>query len=188
MIDRTFNFILDELNGFLGIRYPSSEPHVVLSSLSNQDGTVPPQIENKLILSLVNIEREVAAAASSMRLQPHNGDYIRVNPPWSLNLYVLVSACFGNNYGESLKFLSSAIAFFQGKPVFTGENAPDFPRGLEKLSLEMVNLNFQDLNHLWGNLGGKYLPSVVLKARMLTIQEGWVTEQVAAITGTETTL
>ena len=90
MIDTTFNFILDELNGFLGTRYPSSEPHVVLSSLSNQDGTVPPQIENKLILSLVNIEREVAAATSSMQLQPHNGDYIRVNPPWRLNLYVLV--------------------------------------------------------------------------------------------------
>lgn len=188
MIDKTFDFILDELNGFLGIRYPSSEPHVVLSNPSNQDGTVPPQIENKLILSLVNIEREAAAAVSAMQLRPQNGEYVRINPPLNLNVYVLVSAYFGNNYAEALKFLSSAMGFFQGKPVYRREDAPEFPRGLEKLSLEMVNLNFQDLNNLWGNLGGKYLPSVVFKARMLTIQEGWVAERVPEITATETVL
>lgn len=188
MIDATFNFIADALNGFLGARYPSSEPHVVLSSLSNQDGTVPPQIENKLIVTLVNVEREAAAAVSAMQLRPQNGEYVRVSPALNLNLYVLVSAYFGSNYGESLKFLSSAMGFFQSKPVYSREDAPDFPPGLEKLSLEMVNLSLQDLNNLWGNLGGKYLPSVVFKARMLTIQEGWVTAHVPEITGTETTL
>lgn len=188
MIDTTFNFIVDALNGFLGARYPGSEPHVVLSSPSNQDGTVPPQIENKLIVTLVNIEREAAATISAMQLRPHNGEYVRVNPPLNLNLYVLVSAYFGNNYGESLKFLSSAMGFFQGKPVYSREDTPDFPPGLERLSLEMVNLSLQDLNNLWGNLGGKYLPSVVFKARMLSIQEGWVTGHVPEISGTETTL
>jgi len=188
MIDKTFDFILDELNGFLGIRYPSSEPHVVLSNLSNLDGTVPAQIENKLVLSLINIEREAAAAVSAMQMRPQNGEYVRLNPPLNLNLYVLVSAHFGNNYAESLKFLSGAMGFFQAKPVYGREEAPDFPRGLEKLSLEMVNLSFQDLNNVWGNLGGRYIPSVVFKARMLTIQEGWITERVPEITGTETTL
>lgn len=188
MIDKTFNFILGELNGFLGTRYPSSEPHAVLSNPSNQDGTLPPQIENKLILSLVNIERESAASVSAMQLRPQNGDYVRVNPPLNLNLYMLVSAYFGNNYSEALKFLSSAMGFFQGRPVYGSEVAPEFPPGLEKLSLEMVNLSFQDMHNLWGNLGGKYLPSVVFKARMLTIQEGWITEHVPEITGTETVL
>lgn len=187
MIDATFDFILGQLNGFLGTRYPGSEPHVVISSIANQDGTVPPQIENKLILSLVNVERETAAV-NPPRLEPRNGDYARVSPPLNINLYMLVSACFGNNYGESLKFLSGAMGFFQGRPVYTGSESADFPPGLERLSLEMVNLSFQDLNNLWGNLGGKYLPSVVFKARMLTIQEGWVTERVPAVTSTETTI
>lgn len=188
MIDKTFDFILEELNGFLGIRFPSSEPHVVLSNPTSQDGTVPPQIENKLILTLVNIEREAVATISAPQMQARNGEYVRVEPPLNLNVYVLVSAYFGDNYAESLKFLSSAMGFFQGKPVYRREDAPGFPRGLEKLSLEMVNLNLQDLNNLWGNLGGKYLPSVVFKARMLTIQEGWIAERVPEITSTETTL
>ena len=91
-----------------------------------------------------------------MPLRAHNGDYARVNAPLNLNIFVLVSAYFGNNYGESLKFLSSAMAFFQAKPVFSARDAPEFPRGLEKLSLEMVNLNFQDLSHLWGNLVNQF--------------------------------
>jgi len=188
MIDTTFNFLLEELNGFLGARYPSSEPHVVLSNPANQDGTIPPQIENKLILTLVNVERESAASGSAKQLRPQNGEYVRVNPPLNLNLYVLISAYFGNNYGESLKFLASAMGFFQGKALYRREDAADFPRGLEKLSLEMVNLTFHDLNNLWGNLGGKYLPSVLFKARMLAIQEDWISERVPEITGTDTTL
>ena len=188
MIDKTFQFILDELNGYLALRYPSSEAHAVLSSPSNQDGTLPAQIENKLVLTLANVEREPAASGSAMQLRPHNGEYVRVSPALKLNVYVLMSAYFGNNYGEALKFLSSAMGFFQGKPMYSREDAPDFPRGLERLSLEMVNLSLQDLNNLWGNLGGKYLPSVMYKARMLTIQEDWITERVPEITGTETTL
>lgn len=188
MIDATLEFILGELNGFLGTRYPSSEPHVVLSNTTNQDGTVPPQIENKLILTLVNIEREATAALNTARLRPQHGEYVRVAPPLNLNLYVLVSAYFGSNYGESLKFLSGAMGFFQGRSVYTNAESPDFPGGLEKLTLEMVNLDFQELHNLWGNLGGRYLPSALFKARMLTIQEGWITERVPEITGTETTL
>jgi hypothetical protein len=188
MIDKTLDFILDELNGFLEARFPSSEPHAVLSSLANQDGSVPPIIENKLILSLVNVERETTAAVSGTQLRAQNGAYTRVSPSLNLNLFMLVSAHFGNNYAESLKFLSSAVGFFQAKPMYSVESGPGFPRGVEKLTLEMMSLDFQDLNNLWGNLGGNYLPSVVYKVRTLTVQEAWIIEQVPAITGTEVKL
>jgi hypothetical protein len=49
--------------------------------------------------------------------------------------------------------------------------------------MEIVNLDIQGLNNLWGNLGIKYLPSALYKARMFTLQEGWVVEQVPPISG-----
>jgi len=50
----------------------------------------------------------------------------------------------------------------------------------------MVNLNMQDLQNLWACTGGKYLPSAFYKARMLTIQDGWVTGRIPVISGAET--
>ena len=188
MLDRTLVFLLDQINGYLGTRYPSNEPHAVLASLANLDGTVPTNIENKLVVTLVNLEREATAAGTGPQLRPENGGFARLSPSLNLNLYLLMSASFGSNYQEALKLLSAVLGYFQGKPVFTTQNANGFPRGLEKLTLEMVNLDIQSLNHLWGNLGGKYLPSVLYKTRMLTVQEGWVLEQVPSITGTDTTV
>jgi hypothetical protein len=32
-------------------------------------------------------------------------------------------------------------------------------------------MNFEQMNHLWGILGGKYIPSVLYKLRLIPIQE-----------------
>jgi hypothetical protein len=140
MIDKVLSLILDELNVFLSARFEDSEPHAVLSNLANEDGSLPPAIENKLVLSLVNIERE---------------------PALNLNIYLRVSSNFAANYLESLRFLSAALEFFQERPVFS---AP----GMERLSVEMVNLAIQDLHDLWSISGSKYLPSALYKLRMVT--------------------
>jgi hypothetical protein len=193
MLDTTLVFLKNQLDSYLGTRYSSSEPHVVLAGLCNLDGTVPADIENKVVLSLVNIEREAAAGATGPHLRPENGGFARMSPALNLNLYLLVSAPFkstvstDSSYEGALKLLSAVLGYFQGKPVFTAQNAPAFPRGLDKLTVEIVNLDFLGLHNLWGNNGGKYLPSVLYKARMFTLQEGWILEQVPSITGTDTT-
>jgi hypothetical protein len=139
MIDKVLSLILDELNIFLSARFADSEPHAVLSSLIDRDGSVPSAIENKLVLSLVNIERE---------------------PALHHNLYLQVSANFAAaNYPESLRFLSAALEFFFERPVFSAS-------GVASLSVEMINLTIQDLHNLWSISGGKYLPSVLYKLRM----------------------
>jgi len=186
MLDTTLAFLSDQLNGYLDSRYPSNERHVVLAGLCNLDGTVPGVIENKVVLSLVNIEREAAAGSSNAQPRLDNSSFARMSPALNLNLYLLLSASFGNNYQESLKLLSAVLGYFQSKPVFTPQSAPTFPRGLDRLTMEIVNLDIQSLNNLWGNIGGKYLPSVLYKARMFTLQEGWILEQVPAITGIDT--
>ena len=42
---------------------------------------------------------------------------------------------------------------------------------IERLVVELYSLNLEQQNHLWGYLGGKYLPSVVYKVRLVRIQE-----------------
>lgn len=185
MIDKALNFLLNELNNFLGGRFQSNENLVVLSSLANPDGTVPITIENKLILTLANVERETLAASGINQTSTLSSPKSRVSPPLHLNLYLVVSSNFGNNYTEAMKFLSQAMAFFQAKPVFTHEGAASFPRELERLSCEIVNLDFALLNNLWAALGAKYLPSIVYKLRMITIQEAWVSDRVPGISGTD---
>jgi hypothetical protein len=186
MIDKTLVFLLGELNSFLGTVFPASEPHAVLSGLALPDGSVPPGIENKVVVSMVNLERDTTAHSSSPQTRTEPGQSMRVNPPLNLNVYLLLSASFAGGYAESLRFLSSSLGFLQSKPVFTPQNSAAFPRGLERLTLEMVNLNIQDLQNLWACAGAKYLPSALYKARMLTIQDAWVTERVPVILGTDT--
>ena len=67
--------------------------------------------------------------------------------------------------------LSAAISFFQYTSVFNHNNTPDLDSSVEKLVFEMINLNIQELSQLWGVHGGKYLPSVLYKTRMVTITE-----------------
>ena len=188
MIDVTLGFILDALNGYLAARFPTDQPHVVLSGLAKQDGTVADGIDNRIVLTLANIERENIISSSARRLRPENDGFADSSSPLNLNLYLLISAAFDNNYPESFKLLSAVLGFFQGNTAFVPGSAPGFPRGLKKLNLELVNLDFQELNHLWSGLSGKYLPSVLYKVRMLTIDEGWLIEKVPAITGVDTKL
>lgn len=185
MIDTTLSFILEELNAFLGARIQNSEHLAVLSSLVNLDGTVPLGIENKLVLSLVNIERESAAPSLGTNTSGGGSHYAHVSPTLNLNLYLLVSASFGGNYSVGLRLLSNALAFFQAKPNFNAHNSPSFPSGLERLSLESVSLDTQVLNNLWAVLGAKYLPSMMYKLRMLTFQQGWATHPVPGVSGTD---
>ena len=184
MIDKAINFMAGELNNVLLARFQSNENLAIASSVSNPDGTLPPGIENKIVLSLINVEREAAANGNgwSMRSEPDNR-FGRVSPPLPLNVLLLVTASFSSNYSEALKFLGSVMGFFQGKPSFNAQNSSGFPAEMEKLSMELVNLSIQEINNVWAILGAKYMPSVVYKMRMLVLQENWIGERIPAVTG-----
>jgi Pvc16 N-terminal domain len=186
MIDKAMTFIVGEINSLLSTRFQSNENLAVLSSLANPDGTLPPVIENKIVVSLINVEREPSANGSSWPMRPGAEGLGRVSPPLGLNLLVLVTASFGGNYSEALKVLSNVMAFFQGKPSFNPQNSAGFPANMEKLSLELVNLSIHEVNNVWSILGAKYMPSIVYKVRMLVVQENWISERVPAVTAPST--
>ncbi len=186
MLDTTLGFLRDQLSAYLDSRYPSGEGLVVLSGLVNLSGTPPPAVENKIVLSLVNVEREAIARNLPGEGRSESGFSARINPPLNLNLYVLVSASFDTEYLQALRLMSEVLGYFQGLSVFTPQSAGPLPPGLERLTMEVVNLDIQGLNNMWAIMGGKYLPSVLYKVRMFTVQEGWVREQIPEITGTDT--
>jgi Pvc16 N-terminal domain len=186
MIDKAMNFIVGEINSLLSSRFQSNENLAVLSSLANPDGTLPWVIENKIVLSVINVEREPAHHGSSWATRGGAEGMGRVSPPLGLNLLVLVTASFSGNYGEALKFLSNIMGFFQGKPSFNAQNSSGFPIEMEKLSLELVNLTLTEINNVWSVLGAKYMPSIAYKIRMLVVQENWIGERVPAVSASAT--
>ncbi|MEM7488913.1 MAG: Pvc16 family protein, partial [Pseudomonadota bacterium] len=49
--------------------------------------------------------------------------------------------------------------------------------GLSQLTVEIANLGAEDVAQIWGNMGGRYLPSVLYKVRSVVI-DGNVLRQV----------
>jgi hypothetical protein len=163
MIDDILNYIRAELIEDLGLDNGDVHMgHIYHLKENNTDG---------LYLSLVNLEEEITLRNTSHVLKQNNG--IRYQePPVFLNLYLLFSFRF-SSYETSMLRLSQTVELFQNKRVFEASNATDanpFPSALEKLIFDFTNLNIEQLNHLWGVLGGAYLPSVLYKVRMVKIQ------------------
>jgi hypothetical protein len=124
-----------------------------------------------MYLSLINLEEERTLKNTSHYVR-RNGSLEYQEPPLYLNAYLLFVSNF-ENYNVSLLHLSKTIELFQSKHVFSSENETvdnPFPSTLEKLIFDFYNLNFEQLNHLWGVLGGTYLPAVLYKVRMIEVQ------------------
>ena len=183
MIHAAVSHIASQLNQFLKRSFDLNEDVVVMSSLTEPDGTAAANIANKLVVFLVNVERDTTTARFPGSSVGHDWSGTSY-PPVILNLFVMVAANFGaSNYPESLKFLSNAVSFFQRQPVFDHQQTPELDRRIDKLVMEIENMNTQDLSSLWGILSGKYLPSILYKIRMVSFQAGDVLTQVTPIKG-----
>ncbi|MFN4079854.1 MAG: DUF4255 domain-containing protein [Saprospiraceae bacterium] len=171
MIDVALTWIVNRINVDLG---QTSPPEIVTGSVSLIDSgqdCATQNLNNVGIATVVNIEQE-----NTLRNQPFHrkvsGDdglpkTIAQSSEVFLNIYVLFSAN-KSSYAESLRLISDIVEFFQAQNVFTDPALKAV--GVEKLIFDLYSLNFEALNHLWGINGGKYLPSVLYKMRLLIIQ------------------
>jgi hypothetical protein len=173
MIYEALSCLTDEIDEYFRSRLKINEEKIVLSGLVNQDGTIAIQGENKIVVTLVNIEKETSKSISQKNL----GSFSSSSPSLHINAYVLFSAYFsGNNYPEALRFLSFIIAYFQNKSVFNKSNTPALDSRIEKLIFDIEDLNPDTLSNMWSTLGAKYMPSVLYKMRMLTFDESVIRE------------
>jgi len=189
MIDAAINHIATELNQQLKRVFGLNEDVVVVSNILEQDGTVATHVNNKIVVSLVNIEKDSVPFRQQSAASVGATRNVVTNPPIYFNLYLMFASYFsGNNYQEGLKFISSTINYFQGQDVFDQQNSPGLNRNIDKLILDVENLNMTDLSNLWGILSGKYLPSVLYKVRMVTYDSGAVKKQTPSLSRPEPTL
>lgn len=182
MIYEALSCLTGEIDEYFRSKLKINEEKIVLSGIVNQDGTIAVQGENKIIVTLVNTEKETVSGGTG---QKFSGNVFSGSaPPLHLNLYVLFSAYFANNnYPEALRFLSFIIAYFQQKSVFNKSNTPGLDNKIEKLIFEMIDLNPDTMSNMWSTLGAKYMPSVMYKVRMLTFDESVIREFRPAISG-----
>jgi len=122
-----------------------------------------------VIISLINIEENRISKSPENFIRKDGGILIK-NPAVHLYLTLLfTSVRRAGAYGLSLQDLQNVIGFFQKKFVFDHSNTPSLNVNIEKLVLDMVSLNLQQLHEIWSVLGGRYFPSVVYRMRMVTI-------------------
>ncbi|RME99816.1 MAG: DUF4255 domain-containing protein [Bacteroidetes bacterium] len=165
------------LNALQPLPDDGDEDTVVIGNISQVEGNTDatPDIDNRIVITLIKTEEEYTLKnRPNHRRNPISGNLEYVNPPVMLNLYLLITPNV-EDYGTALTFLSRVISFFQHQRVFTQANAsvPDDPGfGISQFNfnLSMVSPSLEQLNHLWGILGGKLMPSVLYKLQLQQIE------------------
>lgn len=143
-------------------------------------------VNSDVVVSLINVEENRISRDPQPYLKVGNALLMK-NPAVHLYLTLLfTSVRHDAGYGQALQNIANTVSFFQRKSVFDHGNTPNLNAGIEKLILEMISLNLEQLHQLWSMLGGKYHPSVAYRMRMITIdsvtdQEGSIIKEVEAI-------
>ena len=120
-------------------------------------------------LSVINIEEERTVKTHLPEYTYLNGQHVVSEPELKLNLCVLFAANF-KVYDEALKYISHILIFFQSHPVFTQEEYPGLDPRIEKLTLELQSPTYEQLNQIWTFIGGKQLPSILYRVRMVVLE------------------
>lgn len=176
MIDQVLLSVTEGLNEYLGSYYDMPEGMVELGVVGGNGGE---GIANKMVVSLLNLEKEGAMGATHVYRSGESDKMMQGAPAWYLNVFFVVAAVFDEKrYGESLKMLSASIGFLQ-------QNVLLVVNGKQKFTIEPVSMNIQELTNLWSILGGHYYPSVVCKIRMLTFDNHEAKRVITRIKGLE---
>jgi len=146
--------------------------NIALWESGNKDAK---KLDGKVAITLLSLEEE-PTLKNNMPQLIRNGKVEYKNPPVNLNLYVLFSAnC--DSYDKSLRSISRIIQFFQGKNIFTSSNTVYNRTNVAfdileyfKFILKLHTPRFEELNQIWGILGGRQLPSVIYKVQLMQIE------------------
>lgn len=155
-------------------------------------------LDDKIVLTVVNIEEESTLKNSAFVRKDPGSNARYINAPVYLNLYLLITACNkstdNNSYLDALNKLSMVIRFFQGKDAFSiGTSTFYDPAKFNndeilnmRVTAELYTLTFEQLNHLWGSLGGKQMPFAMYKLRLVAISDHKLVREVPLIEEIET--
>ena len=190
MIKAALVLLREELRHYLAAKGDTTD--VILENIGLLETNDAANLQQRIVISLVNIEEESTLKNAKNYLRTGSGLASYSNTPVYLNLYLLVTANYTggdspkNNYLLALQNLSFVISFFQSRNHFTigGSQVPQLlgffdaqdmlylPDLMDmKLTIELYTLTFEQINHLWGSLGGRQAPFAMYKARLVMIRD-----------------
>ncbi len=186
MIYETLEILVNQINTHLGTK-PNDDSELILENIAKQDDATVTKIKDRVVVSLLNMEEE-----TTLKNRPNsrfkNGKTIYKNNKIYLNLYVLFAAN-RTSYDKALISINSIVEFFHSKKVFTQKNTPFtssnslFDDLKEfKFTVELYTPTFEQLNYIWGTLGGKSVPSLLYKVSLIEIDSEAISEIRPAIT------
>ena len=173
MLEPVLLFVRDKVNQHLVNYFGLSDSVVVLNNLLEQDGSAPQKNSNKIVITLINLEKENAKQFYGGQKNMVANAVGKIYPSIHFNLDLLFTASF-DDYGESLKFLGETIAFFQSFQTMDRENSPDLPAEGSALKFEVESISYTETHNLWSAMGAKFRPSIIYKVRHVTIQSDQV--------------
>ena len=195
MIDRALQLLRDELQSF--INFHDASVNVVIDNVGLFETSKGDTLTNNVIISLVNIEEESTLKNQPALKKPFSNTAVYENPPVFLNLYVLFTCNYsGPDYHLALRRLSFILQFLQSKTSFAASSSVvgggiDLTEsGITSLrfTMELYTLTFEQINHLWGSLGGRQMPFAMYKLRLVAITDHAVVKEVPLIEEIETNL
>ncbi|MDQ6890410.1 MAG: DUF4255 domain-containing protein [Bacteroidota bacterium] len=192
MIDAALQLLRDELASYLASIDAAT---VVIDNIGLFETSAGNSLTDNIVITLVNVEEESTLKNQPALKRPFINSAIYENAPIYLNLFVLFTCNYsGTGYILALKRLSYIIRFLQSKNVFSAAssvsggsvNLSEDDLVDLKFTMELYTLTFEQINYLWGSLGGRQMPFVMYKLRLVSITERALVREVPLIEEIET--
>src|SRR5262245_23329866 len=151
MLDIALTFLVKNLNTYLKARTGSDFGEAELSRLVDDTGKWAVTQEH-IGAALINVEEERILKSQVPETTYVNGRHVVLAPPLKLNLHVLFAANL-THYDQALRYLSYVLTYFQAHPKFTQEECPDLDPRIDKLTIELLSLTYEQLNQVWAFIG-----------------------------------
>ena len=172
MIDKTLEAIEKYLENISDFYSGHQIDDVYIDAIQKDDTQ-----KEGICITLLRVEEEISRKPQSIyHYKDGKPTERRRNPDICLNLYVLISA--HGKYSTALTQISDVIYWMNNidRPIkgdkaeneTTEEESTD-EVDINDLQIELQTLTAEQHNSLWQTLGGKMVPSVVYKVRMVTI-------------------
>lgn len=178
MLHLLIDYLVTEINAYLSLRSPAMDrDRLVSGTLLDPDGKANPEVRDKIVLSIVNVQKDPVYHSVEIFEKRTDGKSELVKPEIKINIYILFVANL-NDYGEAVKALSQIIEFFQQRNAFEYASIPSLSHRNGRVVFDLFSTTFEDQNHLWGALGAKYMPSVMYKAGIVDIRDAQIEAEI----------
>lgn len=189
MIMDALLLVSSELNDYVRQRLNSEgETLVYLSSITDGSGSNSSP-NDAITITLTSAEEECVNRAQQLTRVRKGDKYHFTEPEIRINLHIIISVRPSKNtdgsksYINALKRLSIVSEFFQGNRYFDQSSIrnPAISKNLERVVVNLHTAGFEQLSYVWGMHGGNYLPSLMYKLSLITIQQAMTNREVPIV-------